>query len=620
MPGGLKQSSTFLIQKSTFPVRVYHNFVLIAGGPLMLKKKYHTTPLLLPHQQKPIEIIEPARPSSFRAFQILRFYLKARWQARYGRGRGNLEEQAVIWRQFFEKMGGLWIKIGQLIAMRTDLYSKELTGELSSLQHRSQGFPFSHAIKSIEQSIGAPIEEIFIELNEKPLAAASMAQIHKGRLRYNGRPIVVKVLRPYAKELLEADLKIFKRLFNFLSRFKSYQQAMLDDMIWELEIMLMEEADFRYEANNLREAKKRFRKYGIYVPKVYKRFCSEKVVVMEYIPGVSMSEYIRCRKEYPGRLQEWIKENKIKPRNLGSHLMKCVWRQAMEDNFFHGDLQPGNIMLLRKNRLALIDLGSVGILDRDSLKSSYEYLSASSTKDYAGAAKAFMQSLPFVPSEHRIEIQKSMERGVKAAMRKASITDVDIDQKTTFHLSNKELNREIASYGVPPNWEALKLNRLFTTIDPSVVELHPKINLEKEWKAFQKEGQIRNKDGSSSNVFESMDNYSALLNINSRVIIRHAFEIKDKVDGNIRLAIAFLNFLKWGLVIILLFLLWNYLYQHHEVLQSLHAQYDHWLLRKIEGMPTFPKGFWYGFMAVALFILWRFIRFIPSLRNPTLRH
>lgn len=586
----------------------------------MLKRKYHTTPLCDVYQQQPIQLVEPVKPSPFRALQITRLFAKNYWQAYFGRGRGAPQEQAVIWRRFFEDMGGLWIKIGQMMAMRTDLYSEAFTEEMASLQYRSLGFPFSYAKKRIEQSIGTPLEQVFVELEERPLAAASMSQIHKARLRYNGREVAVKVLRPYAQELLEADMRVFKKLFRFLSRFKAYQQYLLDDMIWELGIMLLEEVDFRYETKNLQKAKKHFKRYNIYVPKVYEQYCSDSVVVMEYIPGISMSEFIKCRKENPERLRHWIRENKIKPKKLGRFLLKAVWEQVFEDNFFHGDMQPGNIMLLRKSRLAFIDMGSIGTMDRSSLKNYYDYYSFIVKKDYTAAADSLMQLLPYIPGEYRTDLRKSMVRNIQASVRKASLSEVDIDEKTTFHFSDKEVTKEIAGYGIPPNWEGLKLSRVFTTLDPSVVNLNPKIKMLEEWIVYQAEAKERKKSNRGANLLNTLGQFSASFKEVSEIVSRNALEIKENIEGKIQIAIYVLGALKWILWITLIFLLWGYLYQHHQVFSSSSDAQAGWLVRLLDNLPTFPKLFWYGFLAFFVVLLWRFYKLLRSVKTRSYKY
>jgi ubiquinone biosynthesis protein len=325
----------------------------------MIKRKYKTTSLFEPAERPPLEIRAAGKPPKFRTFQIIRLFFKTLWRTRFGKA--NDYAKGVAWRSFFESMGGLWIKVGQLMAMRTDLFEKDFTRELANLHYRVHCFPYADVIMILEENLRKKMNLVFSEFEETPIAAASLAQVHKARLLHNGKLVAVKVQRPYAQEFLKMDMKIIRRLFNFFKRFEAFESVLLDEMFWELEIMLTEEIDFRYEAINLKEAKKRFKKYGIYVPGVYKSLSTDKVVVMEYIEGVTMSEYIAANRQDPARLNLWLKRNKIKPKKVGSFLLRNIWRQVLEDNYFHGDLQPGNIMLLAKSRVALIDLGTVAI-------------------------------------------------------------------------------------------------------------------------------------------------------------------------------------------------------------------------------------------------------------------
>lgn len=583
----------------------------------MLKKKYRTTHLYEPTERPPLEIKVPTKPSSFRFFQIIRLLARTLWRTRFGRV--NDLTKGIEWRQFFESMGGLWVKVGQLMAMRTDLFEQDFTRELAKLHYRVQSFPYDMVVQILEESIKKNIHAVFSEFEEIPIAAASLAQVHKARLQHNRKLVAVKVQRPFAQEFLKADMKIIRKLFNFFKRFEAFEPVLLDEMFWELEAMLTEEIDFRYETINLREAKKRFKKYGIYVPKVYRRLSSEKVVVMEYIEGVTMSEYILANREDPTRLKMWLKKNKIKPKKVGGFLLRNTWRQVMEDNYFHGDLQPGNIMLLSKSRVALIDLGSVGFTDEETLSFYRQQLIAIGKKNYLKAADFSILTSPNIPSENHNDIRQSIVRGLRGALMKASLIDVEIDKKTTVHNASNEMTKELAKYKVSPNWGMLKLIRTFLTIDPSVVNLHPKIDLQKEWLRYYKEAKWRLFKQRIASIVELPSNMVDSISLFMKMQRRGAIDFKARVAKGILIATYFLNLIKWGIGAVIFLFVWTYLFQHHDIVDQFHANGGNWFTQLSERLPHMPRIYWYGIIFVSLIVLRKYFQFIHKVRQPIKR-
>src|SRR6516165_2556839 len=159
-----------------------------------------------------------------------------------------------------------------------------------------------------------------------------------------------------------------------------------EEMLWELDQIVAEEIDYRFEASNMRRMRKSLWPHRVYVPKVFPSYCTKQVLVTEFIDGVLMTDYIRMLGDDPQRCAAWCAENKIRPRLVARRLYNSLLRQLLEDNLFHGDPHPGNIMLLRNSRIALIDFGTVGSMEREYHQKFGLLFKAMAGQDYAKSA------------------------------------------------------------------------------------------------------------------------------------------------------------------------------------------------------------------------------------------
>ncbi|RQH19828.1 ABC1 kinase family protein [Okeania hirsuta] len=335
----------------------------------MIKKKYIPTPIVEKKKRKKVKVVENLETRRLSTLYVIWRFLVyfARIQYRKFTGKADVQKTATQLREIFEEFGGFWVKAGQILALRTDLFPQEVCDELRSLQYEALGFPFHIARSTIESELGAPIEKIFESFDEEPLAAASIAQIHRAVLRKKKKKIsvVVKVQRPGLADSFKRDLDIIKIFVNLLVSLNVTPYLRWDEFVVELDKTFKEELDFRYEAANGRRMKKNLKFHKIYVPTVYQKYCKRRVLVMEFIDGVLMSDYIKTLLSDRARVKQWDDENDVDPKEVGEKLYISLLRQIFEDNLYHGDLHPGNIILLRKSKFVLIDLGSTGSLDKE---------------------------------------------------------------------------------------------------------------------------------------------------------------------------------------------------------------------------------------------------------------
>lgn len=459
----------------------------------MLKKRLIPTLLIEPAERPPVPIVdEPPHVRTRRrhvVFGIIRWIattLKLKITRKYD------EAQAAIQlRETLEEFGGLWVKIGQLLSLRTDLMPQVFCDQLSLLQHRSVGFPQAVARQIIEEQLGGKVEDFFDEFDPHPFAAASISQVHWARLRREGTEVAIKVQRPEIGAIFDRDIAIIRWIVNTMGRlhFKTYMAW--DEMLWEIEQIMAEEVDYRFEAANIRRARKNFRKHKVYVPRVFDEYSTRSILVMEYISGTLMADFIAIRNSDPARLERWLTENNIKPTKVGRRLLYAFLQELLEDNLFHGDLHPGNIILLRDSRFAFIDLGSIGSLEKAGLDHYLQSFRAMAIRDYDKAADMlFLLSPRLPPTIDLSEVKQQLLRAYQAWDARAHLKNLPYHEKSVNSLGN-DTGNVLLAHKISVSWAFLKVGRTWGTLDASLSNLIPNANYTKLFKRFFMEAQTR---------------------------------------------------------------------------------------------------------------------------------
>lgn len=444
----------------------------------MLHKKWTPTPLIKPEERPDVPIVmRDALPRLRRLRGILRLtalilkFIFLKMIRRFDAGR-----MGRLIGDYCQKMGVLWIKLGQLLSMRSDIFPPELCTALSRLQEQAEGFSPRIAREIIEKELGGAIELYFDKFEEKPCAAASIAQVHRARLKKEKAWVAIKVRRPEIDRIFSQDMSVIRRLFRFLTRFAIMPYMRWEDMLWELEQVFAEELDYRYEIYNQIRLRKSLTRHNIYAPKIFQRYCTRQILVMEFIEAVSITDYLNLLKNDPARLHKWLKENKIDSKVVGKRLLYSYLRQVLEDNLFHADLHPGNIFLLRENRIALLDFGSVGSSEGDMLRKYKLFLEALSTGQYSKAIDVFLLIMPDLPSNNLTALKEELQRRLHTWGNRCNVPEIPYKEKSTSTIFD-EVVRVLAKYGVTINWAFFKVLRGWLTMDTSLRELIPTSNL-----------------------------------------------------------------------------------------------------------------------------------------------
>ena len=336
----------------------------------MLKASSIPSPLL-PEAARPAVPIRPVRrPTGIRILYVLACFagLALAFLRSMVNRAGGPDRFAREVRTTFERMGGLWIKAGQFMALRIDLFPAALCRELSRLQTRALGFPPALARQIVERELGAPIDQLFDAWEDEPFAAASIGQVHRARLRIEQVWVAVKVQKPYSSELFARDFAVMAGVARVAHALGIFRHMRWSEGLIELRQIMREELDFGFEAASTRKMRRVLNRHGVYVPKVFSQHCTRRVMVSEFLNMVLMADYLRLAQSDPDRLRAWRAENRIQPRLVARRLVHSFQRQMMEDNRFHGDMHPGNIGLLRNSRIALIDFGTTNFTEREYLQ------------------------------------------------------------------------------------------------------------------------------------------------------------------------------------------------------------------------------------------------------------
>ncbi|WP_414589990.1 ABC1 kinase family protein [Scytonema sp. PCC 10023] len=559
----------------------------------MLKEQYIPTPLIEKKQQKKVEIVEELNIRRFSIIYVIRRFIVYYLGVSYRRfvRKSNIQKTAIELREIFEELGGLWVKTGQLLALRTDLFPEEVCDELRRLQYGALGFPMEMVRSTIESELGAPIDKIFAEFDEQPIAAASIAQIHSAVLSKNRAPVVVKVQRPGLESAFKRDLEVIKLFANLFRALNIANYLRLDDAVVEVEKIFNEELDYRYEASNMRRMKKTLKKHGVYTPSVYKKYSKRRVLVMEYISGVLMSDYIKTLNSDPAKVKKWDEKNNVDREKLGEKLCLSLYRQIYEDNLYHADLHPGNIFLLRDSKFVLIDLGSVGSLEKDLRTNYSNYTNALGREDYTKAADYFIRFAVDIP---RIDIPRARAEiagAIQTWAAKSRLNGLSYKEKS-INAASDAITKVTSKYNIPTNWGFLKASRSLLTLDGSLQYLLPdfdylklikKYNKQKERRALIQSLRLESIMASMKEFFDNLDEYNTL-------ILPKVRERTTPYDGRINkfgLALAFLLRMFSSVILIGgVVLAYSFLFQHHfEIIKLIDNQLFNEIARQIPPIP-----------------------------------
>ncbi len=303
-----------------------------------------------------------------------------------------------------QELGPVYVKFGQILSTRRDLLPQDIADELALLQDQVPPFPGEQARKIIEDALGKPVDEVFASFDAKPLASASIAQVHPATL-HDGREAVVKVVRPGIDKQLRKDIDLLKTIARLADKFmQSGARVQPLEVVREFESVVFDELDMQREAANASILRRNFKDSNdLYIPEVYWKWCKRRVMVMERVSGLPIGDI------------EGLRAHGVDLKKLARRGIRVFYTQVFRDNLFHADMHPGNILVDATNpddpTYIAMDFGIVASLSPRDLYYISENFLALFNQDYRRVAALHIDA-GWVPASTRLDALEAAVRTV----------------------------------------------------------------------------------------------------------------------------------------------------------------------------------------------------------------
>ncbi|TYJ38294.1 hypothetical protein E1A91_A05G434100v1 [Gossypium mustelinum] len=335
-------------------------------SPQLLAKKYGSRPVKA--VKRTLEIL----------VALGTFALKLFLDQKNGTLDQNKRKRAAELRTIFTRLGPTFIKLGQGLSTRPDLCPPEYLEELAQLQDALPTFPDADAFSCIETELGMPLESIFSSISPTPIAAASLGQVYKARLKYSGKTVAVKVQRPGIEEAIGLDFYLIRGLGFFINKYVDIITTDAVALIDEFASRVYQELNYVQEGQNARKFKMLYAdKEDILVPDIFWNYTSGKVLTMEWVDGVKLNE------------QAAIERQGLKLLDLVTTGIQCSLRQLLEYGYFHADPHPGNLLATPEGKLAFLDFGMMSETPEEARFAIIGHVVHMVNRDYEAMARDY---------------------------------------------------------------------------------------------------------------------------------------------------------------------------------------------------------------------------------------
>ena len=356
-----------------------------------------------------------------------------------------------------EEAGGVYVKLGQIAATRVDLIPPDVSDELATLQNRVAPEPVDVIRPALEAELGGPVDEVFAEFDWEPLAAASIGQTYRARLR-TGEAVVVKIQRPGIADVIERDLAALALLANVAQRRTSFGQGLRSgEMLAQFATSLRSELDFRLEGDVMREmALLMGTDNGVRVPRLYGEYCTRRLLVQEHFDGFTVAQ---IRDLDAAGIDRTV---------LAEELLRSTLDQVLRIGLFHADPHPGNIFAFRDGSLGLIDFGAVGRLDPIQQAAVVDILAALMRRDVSLLRDGIERVAEVHNADRPEELERALARLLADHVRVTGAVDPSVLQ---------DLVAMLARFGIRLPTDLVVLSRALVTLDGTLRVLAPEMSL-----------------------------------------------------------------------------------------------------------------------------------------------
>lgn len=362
-----------------------------------------------------------------------------------------------------EKLGPIFIKFGQMLSTRIDIFSIEIINELKTLQTNTAHIAFKEIKTIIENDFNKKICQLFKKINENPLGSASIAQIHSA-VSIDNEKVIIKVIKPHINKLIKKDIFLLKIISHVIHIFfKKLRRLKSIDIINELEITLFNEINLKNEAVNIIKMKNNFHKdEKIYIPNVNLKLTTKNILTLEYIDGINITNNKKFTK------------HSIDTNLLITNLLHMFYTQTFKHKFFHADLHPGNILVSKNNTnnpvLILLDFGIISSLKNNEKFYLSENLLAFAQRNYKKVAYLHIKAKTIQTTKSIKEIESELYFLFEPILNK-KIKNISF-KKTITSLINLSKNFNMQ---LQPNF--ILFQKTLLSIESISRQLNPSINL-----------------------------------------------------------------------------------------------------------------------------------------------
>ncbi|ANF94602.1 ABC1 kinase family protein [Paenibacillus bovis] len=362
-------------------------------------------------------------------------------------------------RLVLEELGPTFVKLGQLASTRSDLLPENVINELVKLQDQVPPFPGEEARQIIELELGIELNEMLESFQEQPVAAASIGQVHLGKL-HTGELVAIKVQRPGVSRIVQRDLEILQDLISLAKRHLEWvAQYNVEEIIEEFSKSMREELDYNIEGRNMERIGQNFEKdRNIHIPKTYWNYTSARVLTMEYVDGIHM-----------GRPDEIVDQG-LKLSEVAQRLVDSMLQQIFIDGFFHADPHPGNLLALRDGRIAYLDFGMMGRLSSDTKNGMAGFVIALLRKNTDSMVRAVMR-LGFVPEDINMSALRNELERLREKYYDVPFSQIDLGEALN------EMFAIIRQYKIDIPTDLALLGKALITLEGVIERLDPSLSI-----------------------------------------------------------------------------------------------------------------------------------------------